>query len=391
MLTTKPVGSWCKPEWLFSGPPTHANDDKLDKGKGHDTTWKVGWQGTPEELATRKEQGTVWAIKEQLATGLDIFTDGEQKRESYVHYHLRHLNGIDFDVITEKRYRGGKMIGGLPTFTGAVSTRVLYAAQDFEFAKGVCMAQGKNPDAISISIPGPMTIWDTTANTFYDGEEALCMALAEGVRSEVASLIAAGCKNIMIDEPVWVRYPELVKAWGGRVLDACFKGLPGRENVQIMTHVCCSYPTKSVKSNGRAETKVYETIGPVVAASDLDGISIEHAIQPLDLKVLKLYHPKKVMLGFVAIDPDVPVEEVAAIESKIEEALEHIPADRLICSNDCGCVLLTPQQARAKMTNLCVAAKNVRAKRNIVCPAADLALIDFSSPNGGSTNGKRKR
>ena len=297
------------------------------------------------------------------------------------------MNGIDFDVMTEKRYRGGKMTGALPTFTGPVSTRMLYAAKDFEFAKGAAMTAGRSPDSISISLPGPMTIWDTTANTYYESEEALCMALAEGIRAEVESLIAAGCKNIMIDEPVWVRYPELVKEWGGRALDACFKGLPGREHVQIMTHVCCSYPTKSVKSNGRAQTGVYETIGPVVAASDLDGISIENAIQPLDLTVLKLYHPKKVMLGFVSIDPTMAVEEVPAIEAKIEEALEHIPAERLICSNDCGCVLLSPAQAREKMTNLCIAAKNVRRKRNIKCPWANRKLTDFAA----AANGKRKR
>ena len=27
-----------------------------------------------------------------------------------------------------------------------------------------------------------MTIWDTTANTFYESDEALCMALAESIR-----------------------------------------------------------------------------------------------------------------------------------------------------------------------------------------------------------------
>ena len=162
---------------------------------------------------------------------------------------------------------------------------------------------------------------------------------------------------------------------------ACFKGLPGRENVSIMTHVCCSYPTKSIKSGGRASSGVYEAIGPVVASSDLDGISIENTIQPLDLSVLKTYHPKKVMLGFVAIDPTMPMETVPEIEARIEEALNFIPPERLLCSPDCGCVLLSPEQARAKITNLCIAAKNVRRRQQIdasTSAAARAPLLDFT-------------
>jgi len=222
MLSTKAVGSWCKPAWLFAGTPSHCNDDKEKGNTTKDKTWKTGWTtDDPSELATRKEQGTIWAIQEQIDAGLDILSDGEQKRESYIHYHLRHMDGIDFDVLTEKSYRGGTVSGGLPTITGPVKARELYAARDFEFTKGVAMSSAarRSPSSITISLPGPMTIWDTTANTHYESDEELCMALARGIRQEVASLIAAGCKHIMIDEPVWVRYPELVKSWGGKALD----------------------------------------------------------------------------------------------------------------------------------------------------------------------------
>ena len=42
-----------------------------------------------------------WAVREQSDLGLDIITDGEIKRENYIHYHCRHLNGIDFNTLTE--------------------------------------------------------------------------------------------------------------------------------------------------------------------------------------------------------------------------------------------------------------------------------------------------
>jgi len=269
--------------------------------------------------------------------------------------------------------------GGLPTFTGPVSIKQLYAASDFAFTKGVAMSTGRPPSCITISLPGPMTIWDTTANTYYATDESLAMALAATIREEVASLMAAGCKHIMIDEPVWVRYPDEVKAWGVKALEACFKGLPGREKVNIMTHVCCSYPTKSVKSGGRADAKVYRTLGPLVANSDIDGISIEHTIRPLDLTVLKSFAPKKVMLGFVSIDPTGPMESVSDIEARVEEALNFIEPERLILSPDCGCILLSPEQAREKMANMVQAGINIKKKRRLMCEPCH-QLPDFDEP-----------
>ena len=35
-------------------------------------------------------------ISLQIKAGVDIPTDGEVRRENYIHYHCRHLNGFDF-------------------------------------------------------------------------------------------------------------------------------------------------------------------------------------------------------------------------------------------------------------------------------------------------------
>ena len=46
------------------------------------------------------------AIKEvvcdQAAAGIDIPTDGEVRRENYIHYHCRHLEGFDFAALRDK-------------------------------------------------------------------------------------------------------------------------------------------------------------------------------------------------------------------------------------------------------------------------------------------------
>ena len=45
-----------------------------------------------DDILTR---GTVEAVHDQVEAGIDIPTDGEIRRENYIHYHCRHLQGFD--------------------------------------------------------------------------------------------------------------------------------------------------------------------------------------------------------------------------------------------------------------------------------------------------------
>ena len=47
-------------------------------------------------------KATKEVIDDQIECGIDIITDGEVRRENYIHYHCRHLEGIDFEKITKK-------------------------------------------------------------------------------------------------------------------------------------------------------------------------------------------------------------------------------------------------------------------------------------------------
>ena len=46
-------------------------------------------------------------VLDQVDAGVDIPTDGEVRRENYIHYHCRHLDGIDFDTLTTVDIRNG--------------------------------------------------------------------------------------------------------------------------------------------------------------------------------------------------------------------------------------------------------------------------------------------
>jgi len=50
------------------------------------------------------------------------------------------------------------------------------------------------------------------------------------------------------------------------------------------------------------------------------------------------------------------IEEVDEIRARLEAALGHIDADRLLAAPDCGLGLLGRDLARRKLANLCTAA-----------------------------------
>ena len=59
-------------------------------------------------------------------------------------------------------------------------------------------AQNLSRTPVKVTIPGPLTIMDTTCNEFYKDEEALGRVLVKCINTEVKKLAAAGCKEIQV-------------------------------------------------------------------------------------------------------------------------------------------------------------------------------------------------
>ena len=70
---------------------------------------KVGWENKENlNLKTLQDEAIRWAVKEQEEAGVDVVTDGEQRRGNYILYHCQHLDGFDFTNKEEKACRGGR-------------------------------------------------------------------------------------------------------------------------------------------------------------------------------------------------------------------------------------------------------------------------------------------
>jgi len=218
-------------------------------------------------------------------------------------------------------------------------------------------AQAASERPVKFTLPGPMTIVDSTADAFYRDEGKLGAALADTLNVELRALAAAGCTWIQVDEPVFARHPEKALAFGIDNLSRCFEGLP--KTVVRCTHVCCGYPAElDTDDYPKADPEAYLAIADELEAADVDVISIEDAHRHNNLALLERFATTRVALGVIGI-ARTRIEPVDEIADRLVAALAHIDADRLIAAPDCGLVMLDRDTARAKLANLAAAAKAV--------------------------------
>ncbi|HFC04950.1 MAG TPA: 5-methyltetrahydropteroyltriglutamate--homocysteine methyltransferase, partial [Rhizobiales bacterium] len=170
-----------------------------------------------EELFQR---ATKLAIDNQVSAGIDIPTDGEMRRENYVHYQCRHLEGFDFENLTKRVVRDGAYTAEFPTIMGEIKpTGQHFLDRDFRVARSFT---GR---PVKITVPGPVTIMDTTANIYYQDDRTLAFDLADALNDEIRALAAAGCKYIQVDEPLFARNVDAALDYGIECLDRCFDGV----------------------------------------------------------------------------------------------------------------------------------------------------------------------
>ncbi len=347
-LRTTTIGAYPKPDYVptpdwfrVDGPgletPTKAYDAYL--------------QNLPDNIEDLLTQGTQAVVQEQVNLGIDIPSDGEMRRENYIHYQCRHFEGFDFSQLTRRVLRNGAWVAELPTITGPVKSRETILARDY----GIAQAATGRP--VKITLPGPLTITGSVADAYYDDERRLGTDLAAALNKEVLALAEAGCRWIQIDEPVFARTPDKALAFGFENLERCFHGLSNE--VTRAVHMCCGYPDHVDQENFRkADRSAYFTLADEIEASSINAISLEDAHRYNDLSLLEKFQTTTVIFGTVAI-AKTRVESVEEITGRLTTALEHIDADRLIVAPDCGLGMLNRETVRAKLGNMVAAARSV--------------------------------
>jgi len=344
-IRTTTIGAYPKPSYLPISDwfQVEHGDDK------YTADVVKGWTDSAEhdllfERATRE------AVQAQIDCGIDIPTDGEQRRENYVHYQCRYFGGFDFKNLEHRVLRNGAYESDIPAIRSKITAGKPVLARDFK------LAQSFSDRPVKITLPGPLTIMDTTANCFYENDADLARDLADALNAEAHALAEAGCIHIQLDEPIFARKPDAAMAYGLETMERVFHGLP--KQVARTAHMCCGYPEHIDQPEyPKADHTIYHQL---VEALDgmLDALSIEDCHCHSDLSLFEKFTKTTAIVGFVdiAVSAIEPVEQIA---SRMREVLNVLPAERLIAAPDCGLGFLGSGLAITKMRNLCIAAQCV--------------------------------
>ena len=348
-LLTTTIGAYPKPDYVTL-PDWFNNPD------GPDTTDPTGtWAHALAAMGDEAEhiltRGTHEAVLDQVKAGIDIPTEGEIRRENYIHYHCRHLQGIDFENLTEKSLRNGAYQAKLPTITGPITARQKFLTDDWK------VAQACTDKPVKITLPGPMTISDTVADNYYRDPQKLGADLAEALNIEVLALADAGCRHIQIDEPLFARKPQAALDYGMENLERAFHRCP--KSAVRTVHMCCGYPDRLDNPDyPKADPNAYFELADAVDYSSIAAVSVEDAHRPNDLSLLEKFTKTTVIFGVVAVAKS-QVEELEEIRQRLQQALQYIDNERLIAAPDCGLGLLGRELALAKLRNMTAAARSL--------------------------------
>jgi 5-methyltetrahydropteroyltriglutamate--homocysteine methyltransferase len=337
LLPTSLVGSYAQPDWLIDRLKLAGRFPPRVRAK---ELWRVA----PEFLDAAQDDATLLAIRDQERAGLDIITDGEQRRESYSNRFATALEGVDVDNPGTALDRSGHP-NPVPRVTGKVRRKHPVEVRDVEFLRA-------NTDRmIKITVPGPFTMSQQAQNDFYKDEQEMVLDYAAAVNAEIKDLFAAGADVVQIDEPYMQARPEKARKFGLAGLNAALDGVTGTTAV----HICFGYAAIiHVRPEG------YSFL-PELASSPIKQVSIETAQSSLDCAVLEKLPGKTIILGVLDLS-DMTVEKPETVAARIRRALAHVPVERIVVAPDCGLKYLPRGIAYGKMRAMVKGANIVRAE-----------------------------
>ncbi|MFQ5938200.1 MAG: 5-methyltetrahydropteroyltriglutamate--homocysteine methyltransferase, partial [Acidiferrobacterales bacterium] len=161
-LTTV-IGSLPKPLWLMEHNPVHGTGVKQVHGKGAD------WALPGEVLREAQDDAVRVAVHDQVKAGIDIITDGEQRRKSWMTYVTARLEGFDYENLVEKWTRNKRRLAPCGQCVGPIYRREPVLEQDLRFLRA------ESPCAVKMTLPGPLSVVDSTYDAYYEDEREFAL------------------------------------------------------------------------------------------------------------------------------------------------------------------------------------------------------------------------
>jgi 5-methyltetrahydropteroyltriglutamate--homocysteine methyltransferase len=344
---TTVVGSMPRPQYV---------KDLLAAGSRtgeHDPAWQ-----------RRMDDAVRFSIGMQEQAGIDIVSDGEWRRETYV--------DVIAEITSGFRWIKRELFGYHQVVTERVTPRRPgVIAEEARFLR-------QNTDRhVKVCLPSPYLIgqrmWEPEhSRSAYPTREAFCEALPPVLRQELLAIREVGVDVIQLDEPhlgVLVD-PEIRARFSDpeqemrRAVEWINQIVEGVDGVTLAVHIC----RRNWGRRGWGAAGGYEEILPHLRNLRVQQLVLEFSIPVAgDVAVLREL-PASVKVGLGCVDVRFPeIEAPEVIAARVEKALQHVTPERLTLNPDCGFAPgkdheIPMEEAYAKLKNLAQAARQLRER-----------------------------
>ncbi len=348
-LSVMGIGSWPRPRWMLQ-----AVHDRLEGRLA-----EADFQSTADDAARL-------CIDSQDRAGVDVITDGEQRRDSYASFTGGLLDNCqliplsDLTAMVDDPLKFEEELRGLDVPAADVRHPVVYgelgrsrplAVHELEFAMSV------SDKPVKIALPGPYlltrTMWlDCLTDRPYETREDLALDVVRVLREETHFLLAAGAAMVQFDEPVLTEVvfggasgrrsfmcgalsermePAAELDFAVELLNETVKGLP-RERLGL--HVCRGNWTRDESA---ALAGGYAPLADSLGRMDVGTLLLELCTERAgDAGALRhLPDDKRIGVGVVNQKLD-GVEQVEDIRRRIADAVDLFGVERILLTPDCG-------------------------------------------------------
>ncbi len=322
---------------------------------------------TDTEFNTIADEAVIESLKLQEENGVNIVSDGEQRRDNFYSFITECIDGIRLMTLAEMldyvedKAAFEQLLNALdvpafalknPVVDGKLSRTSPLVLKDFIFLK----KHTDNP--IKVTLPGPYlltrSMWvKKLSYDFYPDKESLGDDVVAILRQELHELQNAGCEFVQFDEPVLTEVaftgphethtfmcaalsekssPEEELDFAVELMNRVVEGLDN--NMKTAMHVC--------RGNWSQQEDVllrgsYDLLIPYFSQMNVQQFVLEYATERAgSIDVLgELPADKEIGLGVV--DPrTTEVESVEFVLSKVRTLLKHRNPDQIYLNPDCG-------------------------------------------------------
>jgi len=330
-------------------------------------------------------------LNQQDIAGLDIFSDGDARftqdigGQSWTSYPPSHMAG--FDKKPKPAPIGGGGIGFprghilhdyiearvMPSIVGPVGRG------DMQYATMWKSAQRLTHKPVKFGTVTPELVAFAVQDFHYKDVRERIWAISDAFNEELHELADAGCPVIQMEEP----QVHLLAARGvvDKVINPQFmlevfnntvRGL--RDKTEVWCHTCWGNPSQQRMF---ADIQTYKPALEILNKVDADVITFESVSSGgMDLKAIGEHiTDMKITIGVID-HHSLQVERVDHVAEHIRTAMQHIPAERLVISSDCGMGRegMSRRHALYKMAAL-VQGTNV-VRQELGAPLAECLLAD---------------